>query len=71
MVSAEEFVKIWQQAESAAEVAEKCGINRGSAMCRASRMRKAGVSLKMMGGAPHKLDVAALSALAKKSLKKE
>jgi transposase len=45
-VGAEEFVKIWQAAESIREVAQKTGLLEQSARSRACRYRKNGVPLK-------------------------
>jgi hypothetical protein len=61
-VSAEEFVKIWQAAETLEEVAEKCGQTVVSCTSRAIRYRKLGVLLKKFEGARRpRLDVAHLN----------
>lgn len=66
-LSAAEFVVVWQQSKSVAEVAKRAGLTPRSASIRASTYRKRGVLLKkfvptLIGRRP--LDVAALNALA-------
>lgn len=63
-VSAERFVKAWQNAESASEVADELGITAQSAQSRAAAYRKRGVNLKKMPRAGRaKLDVDSLNDL--------
>lgn len=45
-ISAEDFIRIWQTAESAAEVAEKTGIRWDMARSRAQKLIRKGVPLK-------------------------
>jgi hypothetical protein len=49
-VTAEEFIKIWQQAKSVAEVAEKTGLTRLAAIRRATVYRGHNVRLKKFDG---------------------
>lgn len=64
--SSEEFVRIWQQAESTREVCEKTGQTINSATHMASLYRKRGIHLKFMKGevGRKRLDIEKLSALA-------
>ena len=59
----EEFVKVWQEAESMKEAAEKLGMSKSAASNRASYYRKRGVNLKsfVRGGHRPPLNVAALN----------
>ena len=70
MVSDKEFVLAWQRAESLLEAAEAVGSDRLYTSLRASKLRKAGVPLKMFRrgrppGSGKRVDVEALSALVK------
>lgn len=58
----EKFVKIWTQAESPAEVADKMGRTVTSCQAAAVRLRKAGVNLKKFHrGSVTKINVEALN----------
>lgn len=46
MITAEEFIRVWQNAETMKQVTDTLGITQGYASSRASRFRKAGVPLK-------------------------
>lgn len=46
MVSREEFIRVWQRAETFQEVLDKTGLKRTTASERASRYRRNGVPLK-------------------------
>jgi hypothetical protein len=63
-VSAEDFVRTWESADSIAEVGEKTGMARGAINSRAAHYRKSGIPLKRMArqGRRH-LDIEALKAL--------
>jgi hypothetical protein len=61
-VSAEQFVRTWQQSESFAEVVKKTGLTVAAARMRAVKYRKLGVRLKRFRA--DKLDVQALQKLA-------
>lgn len=63
------FVKTWQAAKNAQEVADKLGINKNSVLARATKFRKEyGVALKKMErGGGRRLDVDALKALVAES----
>lgn len=70
-VSPEEFVKVWQTSNSAAEVAEKLKMPKNIVLARSAVYRKSrkdgspGINLKKMPRAnPRKLDVDALRKLA-------
>ncbi len=47
-VSAEQFCLVWEQSESAKEVAQKTGLDIGLVHARASTYRKMGIKLKQM-----------------------
>lgn len=47
-VSAEQFVKAWQGAQSIQKVADDLHLNRGYVYARANALRKRGVRLKIM-----------------------
>lgn len=64
-VTAEEFVKAWQQSKSLKEVSQKTGINSASLHSRSSHYRKNNVPLKYFER-QRKNDYAALAELAKK-----
>lgn len=59
--SAEEFVRIWQEASSVEEVANRLGIEEGSARARATLYRRRGIPLKKY---LYSVDVEKLIALA-------
>jgi Mn-dependent DtxR family transcriptional regulator len=60
-LSAEEFVRLWQRAESLGVVAARMGVFPSSASSRASRLRREGVLLKYMpGGYGETIDIEAL-----------
>jgi hypothetical protein len=46
----EEFIRIWQESETANEVAKKMGMHHSSVGTRAARLRARGVPLKYMIG---------------------
>ena len=71
-VSAEQFVTVWNKASSAEQAAKTLGIAVEAAKIKASIYRRRGVkNLKAYPSTrgAHKLDVAALSEIAAKSLK--
>lgn len=63
--SAEKFVRVWQKSDTAKEVAEALGISEVYARTRASQLRARGVPLKMMKPHWDKVDVEALTKLAR------
>jgi hypothetical protein len=63
-VSAEDFVRAWQQSESVAEVVEKTGSTVAAVYMRAKTYRKRGIALKTFRPRTDKLDVQALQKLA-------
>jgi hypothetical protein len=63
-VSAEDFIRAWQAASSAQQVADRLKMPKPIVLARASTYRKAGVHLKKMPrGSNRRLDVAALNRL--------
>jgi hypothetical protein len=63
-VPPEDFIRAWQAASSAQEVADRLNMPRPIVLARASNYRKAGVKLKNMPRGPKRaLDVAALNRL--------
>ena len=71
---AEEFVKVWQGAESATAVGKALGTDPRSATSRAVWLRKKGVPLKKMAhryNGRRSLDIKTLTKLAKESLKEK
>ena len=62
-VSAEEFVMVWQNAETMVEVCEALEMKAGTAQVRASTYRKKGVKLKKFAKGGKSFDVASLNAL--------
>lgn len=64
MVKAEEFVKVWQGAETIEDVAKKFDAEPNVVGSRASKYRKLGIELKYFPRTP-RLDVEALKKLAK------
>lgn len=64
IISAEEFVRIWQTAASKEEVIEKTGLSLEMTRGKAAKLRKIGVPLKKFNSMGTKLDVQALIALA-------
>jgi hypothetical protein len=72
LVSNEEFVVIWQQSRSLAEVVKKTGHTVGAASSRASRLRQSGVRLKYFKGPrAQPLDYEGLNDLAAEALEGE
>lgn len=72
-MSPEDFVALWQSAETLVEVGEKYDLGQAGAQSRATRYRRAGIELKMFPRGYTNgfvLDVEVLNKLAKKSLKK-
>lgn len=71
LISAEEFVKVWQASEDVGEVANKLEMPMKTCHTRASNYRRKGIKLKLMkrgpkkgryfGAAGKKLDVEALN----------
>lgn len=61
LINAEDFVKTWQESQSADEVAQKIGTSRLYVTQRSYLLRKKGVKLKRMTGGPARIDVAALN----------
>lgn len=49
MVTAESFIRIWNQSATLAEAAHRCGIVPASASKRATRYRRRGIYMKRMG----------------------
>jgi hypothetical protein len=73
-VPAEDFVRIWQESPTMAEVMDKMAALGNTSVAtavaqRAAKFRKMGVPLKMFGGGRRKEDWKALAALAKKCAK--
>jgi len=66
-ISAPDFVKAWQKAETIAALVSKLGMSVVGARTRASNYRKAGIPLKKFAhaGRGNPLDIEALTALAK------
>lgn len=64
MVSAKDFVVVWQSAENLDEVVTRTGLTKAQASTRAVSYRRKGVDLKRFTNRTA-LDVAALSELAK------
>ena len=64
-VSAETFVKVWQEADSGLAAAQKLGMPYGTMMARAGYYRGRGIKLKYFGRGANPLDVAALNKLCK------
>jgi hypothetical protein len=62
-VSAEEFVAVWQNAETMDEVTEALEMKSGTAQVRASTYRKKGVNLKKFPKGGKSFDVDSLNAL--------
>jgi hypothetical protein len=62
-VSAEEFVRAWQQSSSVDEVAEKLGMPKPIVLARASTYRQKGVKLKAVKRGAKGLDVDTLNAI--------
>lgn len=62
-VSAEEFVTVWQNAETMTDVCENLEMKPGTAQVRASTYRKKGVLLKKFPKGGKSFDVNALNAL--------
>ncbi len=63
-VSPEEFIRVWQAASSAQEVADRLKMPKPIVLARASNYRKAGVHIKKMPRRSNRrLDVAALNKL--------
>jgi hypothetical protein len=50
-MTAEEFVRLWQECDTLDEFADKSGIDKGLASCRAARYRRHGVGLRKHTGA--------------------
>lgn len=65
----EEFVVAWQSSATLAEAAKKAGTSTRAASTRAFNMRKAGVPLQKFGDGGERIDVDALTKLAKKTKK--
>jgi hypothetical protein len=68
-LSHEDFVVAWQSAATLEDAAAAARTSSRSASVRAFNLRKAGVPLKLFKERTERLNVAALSDLAKKSLK--
>ncbi len=68
ILSNEEFVVAWQESSSLAEAAKRCHMSPRATSVRAAYMRLQGVPLKRFARSGEPLDVAALTALAQKSL---
>jgi hypothetical protein len=62
-VTAEEFVTVWQSAETMDEVCERLEMKAGTAQVRASTYRKKGVNLKKFPKGGKSFNVGALNAL--------
>ena len=62
-VSAEEFVTVWQNAETMDDVCESLEMKAGTAQVRASTYRKKGVNLKKFPKGGKSFDVDSLNAL--------
>lgn len=66
MITAEEFVRCWQNAETLEDVCQITGLSKGTASAKAATFRKRGVNLKRFrGGNVSTQKWAALSKLAK------
>lgn len=68
--SPEEFVRIWQQAESLEEVTQKTGYSNPAASARAGGYRRKGVALKRFSNARFGLDWKLLAKIAKEEAPK-
>jgi hypothetical protein len=65
VISAEEFVRVWQTAESIAAVSESAGVSAKSCYARAWHFRKLGVPLKKFRPViRNSIDITKLKALA-------
>ncbi len=64
-VSAEDFVRAWQQSESVQQVMQITGMSESAVYVRSTKYRKLGIALKKYkAGSGSKLDVQALRKLA-------
>jgi hypothetical protein len=66
-LSAEEFIRLWQRAQSPAELARTTGYRQSTLIVRASRFRKLGVPLRRFPSGLARLDIAALERIAKET----
>jgi hypothetical protein len=64
-VSPEDFVRAWQRGDSVQAVADALGMTKQAVSVRAMIYRKKGIPMKLMPRGVPKLDVAALTKIAK------
>lgn len=63
----EAFIKVWQRAESVAEVVAETGTTESAARSRASSLRKLGIPLKKFGKGRPPMDKERMKAVARKN----
>ncbi len=70
-LTAEDFVRLWQRAQTLDEVSERSGLSKGACSCRANNYREHGVPLKRFHAAVVRPDYHALAKLAQELAPKE